>query len=171
MSADQPFKLKYAPHFGMFKHHAGEDLVEQIRFAHGVGFRAWEDNGMMGRSVADQERVAAALDDLGMTMGVFVAHAEWREPIYVRGGAEARKKLQEQMRRAVEVAERTMMPLASCTRRSRSARSAPMAMSTEQSASRAATRGVLVPAAKGFHTIPTEPSRSSSGLRRLFLTR
>jgi hydroxypyruvate isomerase len=101
-----PFKLKYAPHFGMFKHHAGDDLVDQLKFAHGVGFRAWEDNGMMGRDIATQERVAAAMSELGMTMGVFVAHAEWREPIYVKGGAEARKKLQDQMGKAVEVAQR-----------------------------------------------------------------
>ncbi len=106
MSSEPPFKLKYAPHFGMFKHHAGDDLVDQLKFAHSVGFRAWEDNNMMGRSVADQERVAKAMSDLGMTMGVFVAHAEWREPTYVRGGADARKKLQDQMRKAVEVAKR-----------------------------------------------------------------
>ena len=24
------FQLKYAPHFGMFKHHAGEDLIDQL---------------------------------------------------------------------------------------------------------------------------------------------
>lgn len=103
MTAD-PFKLLYAPHFGMFKHHAGDDLVDQLKFAHSVGFRAWEDNGMMDRDQEDQGRVAAAMQDLGMTMGVFVAHAEWRDPIYVRGGADARKKLQDQMRKAVEVA-------------------------------------------------------------------
>jgi hydroxypyruvate isomerase len=105
-SGAKPFKLKYAPHFGMFKEHAGDDLVDQLKFAHSVGFRAWEDNGMMGRDVATQERVAAAMTELGMTMGVFVAHAEWKEPIYVKGGAEARKKLQDQMRSAVEVAKR-----------------------------------------------------------------
>ena len=103
---NEPFNLKYAPHFGMFKHHAGDGLVEQIKFAHSVGFRAWEDNGMMGRTPSVQESIAAAMSDLGMTMGVFVAHAEWKDPIYVRGGADARKKLQEQMRKAVEVAQR-----------------------------------------------------------------
>jgi hydroxypyruvate isomerase len=103
---NEPFNLKYAPHFGMFKHHAGDGLVDQIKFAHGVGFRAWEDNGMMGRTPSVQESIAAAMSDLDMTMGVFVAHAEWKDPIYVRGGADARKKLQDQMRKAVEVAQR-----------------------------------------------------------------
>ncbi len=26
--------LDYAPHFGMFRHHAGEDRVDQLRFMH-----------------------------------------------------------------------------------------------------------------------------------------
>lgn len=102
----QPFRLKYAPHFGMFRHHAGDDPVEQLRFAADEGFRAWEDNGMMGRPVAEQERIAKAMADLSIEMGVFVAHAEWREPIYVRGGESAFAMLREQMRSAVEVAKR-----------------------------------------------------------------
>ncbi len=104
--ATKEFKLKYAPHFGMFQHSAGGDLVDQLKFAADQGFTAWEDNGMMGRSIEDQERVAHAMRDLGMTMGVFVAHAEWRDPIYVRGGKETRDTLKEQMKRAVEVAQR-----------------------------------------------------------------
>ncbi len=102
----QPFRLKYAPHFGMFRHHAGDDPIEQLRFAAAEGFRAWEDNGMMGRPVAEQERIAKAMTDLSIEMGVFVAHAEWREPTYVRGGESAFAMLREQMRSAVEVAKR-----------------------------------------------------------------
>ena len=33
------FKLKYAPHFGMFKAHAGEDLLDQLRFMADAGSR------------------------------------------------------------------------------------------------------------------------------------
>jgi hydroxypyruvate isomerase len=105
-SQKTPFRLKYAPHFGMFRHHAGDDLVDQLKFAADEGFRAWEDNGMMGRSVQEQERLGKAMADLGIEMGVFVAHAEWRNPIYVRGGRETRLMLQDQMRRAVECAQR-----------------------------------------------------------------
>ncbi|MCH8316165.1 MAG: TIM barrel protein [Planctomycetes bacterium] len=100
------FKLKYAPHFGMFKNLGGDDAIDQLKFAADEGFTAWEDNGMAGRSAAEQQRIAKAMDELGMKMGVFVAHAEWREPIYARGGAETRKYLQDQMRRAIEVAKR-----------------------------------------------------------------
>ncbi|MCH8273414.1 MAG: TIM barrel protein [Armatimonadetes bacterium] len=101
-----PFKLKYAPHFGMFRHHAGDDPVDQLKFAADEGFRAWEDNGMMGRPPQEQERIAKAMSDLGMQMGVFVAHAEWSRPIYARGGKETQETLREQMRKAVQVAER-----------------------------------------------------------------
>lgn len=100
------FRLKYAPHFGMFQNHAGPDLVDQLKFAADQGFHGWEDNGMMGRSVEDQERVGKAMNDLGITMGVFVAYAEWSRPVMVRGGDETRQMLQNQMRSAVEVAKR-----------------------------------------------------------------
>ena len=100
------FKLKYAPHFGMFKNLGGDDPVHQLKFAAEEGFTAWEDNGMADRSAAEQQRIAEAMDELDMKMGVFVAHAEWREPIYARGGAETRKYLQDQMRQAIEVAKR-----------------------------------------------------------------
>ena len=66
------FKLKYAPHFGMFKNSAGNDLVDQLKFMADRGFTAFEDNGMIGRSVADQTKIGETMAKLGMTMGVFV---------------------------------------------------------------------------------------------------
>ncbi|MEX0882609.1 MAG: TIM barrel protein [Cyclobacteriaceae bacterium] len=70
--ADQTFNLDYAPHFGMFKNHAGEDLLDQITFMHERGFRSLEDNGMMRRTPEMQEKIGNHLAKLGMTMGVFV---------------------------------------------------------------------------------------------------
>ncbi|MDN3687709.1 hydroxypyruvate isomerase family protein [Cyclobacterium jeungdonense] len=72
LPADQTFNLDYAPHFGMFKHHAGDDLLDQITFMHEKGFRSLEDNGMMGRTPEMQEKIGNHLAKLGMTMGVFV---------------------------------------------------------------------------------------------------
>lgn len=66
------FKLKYAPHFGMFKNSAGDDLIDQINFMADRGFTALEDNGMMGRDVATQTKIGEALAKRNMTMGVFV---------------------------------------------------------------------------------------------------
>jgi len=66
------FKLRYAPHFGMFQNLAGDDLVKQLRFMADNGFTALEDNGMMGRTIDIQEKIGKELARLGMTMGVFV---------------------------------------------------------------------------------------------------
>jgi len=100
------FNLKYAPHFGMFRHHAGDDPVAQLEFAADQGFTAWEDNGMGGRSVEAQKRIAEAMDRLGMTMGVFVASAHWGERTFVHDRPEIRERLVNNMRNAVEVAKR-----------------------------------------------------------------
>jgi hydroxypyruvate isomerase len=70
--ASPTFKLNYAPHEGMFKNSGGADFIDQIKFMHDQGFRSIEDNGMTGRSVADQEKIGKTLAQLGMTMGVFV---------------------------------------------------------------------------------------------------
>ena len=66
------FKLKYAPHFGMFKHSAGEDLIDQINYMADRGFTAFEDNSMMNRDVETQTKIGEALAKRNMTMGVFV---------------------------------------------------------------------------------------------------
>ncbi|MBE7559922.1 TIM barrel protein [bacterium] len=100
------FKLKYAPHFGMFKHSAGEDLVDQLKFMADQGFSAMEDNGMMGRPVEVQEKVAREMARLEMTMGVFVAYAEWREPRLPFGKPEDRDAFLSEIRKAVECAKR-----------------------------------------------------------------
>lgn len=70
--ADTTFNLNYAPHFGMFKNSAGEDLIDQLDFMYERGFRSLEDNGMMGRPVEMQEKIASQMAKLGMDMGVFV---------------------------------------------------------------------------------------------------
>lgn len=102
-----PFRLKYAPHFGMLQNHGGPDLVDQIKFAHDEGFRAWEDNGMKGRSVADQERIGKALADRGMTMGVFVVNMEtaWGATLST-GRQDSRDKFLAECRSSIDVAKR-----------------------------------------------------------------
>lgn len=105
--APRTFRLRYAPHFGMFRAHAGDDLVSQLDFMAAEGFTALEDNGMKDRSVADQERVARALERLGMTMGVFVAHTiGWNEPNLTTGDAAKREAFLQEIRESVAVARR-----------------------------------------------------------------
>lgn len=66
------FKLKLAPHLGQFIGHAGENIVDQLKFMADEGFTAVEDNDMMRRPVATQETIARTLQQLGMSLGVFV---------------------------------------------------------------------------------------------------
>jgi hydroxypyruvate isomerase len=90
----------------MFKHHAGDDPLAQLEFMAEQGFEALEDNGMMGRPVELQVKIARAMQRLNMTMGVFVAYAEWREPKMVHSQPDIREMLIKQMKTAVEVAKR-----------------------------------------------------------------
>jgi hydroxypyruvate isomerase len=106
VAAPTPFRLKYGPHFGMFKHHAGEDLVEQLKFAADQGFTAWEDNGMAGRPVEAQERIAQAMARLGITMGVFVAMADFQNVTFASAKPEAAADIVAKAKAAVDVAKR-----------------------------------------------------------------
>ena len=65
------FKLRYAPHPGMFKASAGDNVIEQIKFAADQGFTGWEDNGLPGQPPEMQERIGKTLSDffIGMEHG------------------------------------------------------------------------------------------------------
>lgn len=101
------FKMGYAPHFGMFHDSAGGDPVDQLKFAAEQGFTAWEDNGMKGRPVAEQERIAKSMSDLGIRMGVFVVNlgTAWSATLST-GKNEDRDKFLDECRSSVEVAKR-----------------------------------------------------------------
>ncbi|MDP2115378.1 MAG: twin-arginine translocation signal domain-containing protein, partial [Bacteroidota bacterium] len=77
VSNEAKFKLKYAPSFGTFKEHAGEDLFDQIKFMSDQGFRAIFDNGLMGKEPAIQEKIAAELARRNMDLGPFVLYADF----------------------------------------------------------------------------------------------
>ncbi len=102
------FKLNYAPHFGMFRNHAGNDLVAQLQFMADQGFTALEDNGAPERPIADQEKIGKTLSDLKMTMGVFVATKDFDKPTFAltTWKPELREPILKDMHNAVEVAKR-----------------------------------------------------------------
>lgn len=105
--AKNNFKLKYAPHFGMFQNSAGKDLIDQLKFMADHGFMALEDNGMMGRSVQDQERIAKEMSRLGMQMGVFVVDKGGNGANTLAAGKKEHIDIfLEGCRKAVEVAKR-----------------------------------------------------------------
>ena len=106
-SAPEAFRLAFAPHAGMFRHLAGDDYLDQIRWAADQGFHAWEDNGMGGREPAMQEKIGKLLDEKGMTMGVFVANRiNWTEPTLTNGAGEHRDAFLKDIEAAVDVAKR-----------------------------------------------------------------
>ncbi len=101
------FQLKYAPHLGMFRHHAGDDPIAQLEFMADQGFTAFEDNGMRGRPVELQERMGATLERLGMTMGVFVANTNgFGQPSFASGDEGMREQFLADVRESVEIAKR-----------------------------------------------------------------
>lgn len=101
------FKLKYAPHFGMFRQSAGDDLLDQLQFMSDAGFTAMEDNGMKGREIALQEKISSKMANLGMEMGVFVAHTiYWKEPSLTSGNKEKLDQFLKEIQESVEVAKK-----------------------------------------------------------------
>ena len=111
---DGPFQLDYAPHDGQFRLSAGKDLqgidsyLAQLEWAYEHGFRSWEDNGMAGRSIEDQSKIAAKMEQLGMRMGVFVANfgTAFQPQTFSSGKQDALENFQNDLRKAVEVAKR-----------------------------------------------------------------
>ena len=105
--ATAPFKLKYAPGFGMFQEHAGKDIIDNIKFCYDMGFRAMFDNGLMGRPVEDQVKIANEIKRLGMELGPFVLYADFTVTSFVLNKPETREMLVNKMKEGVEVAKRT----------------------------------------------------------------
>ncbi len=103
----QPFRLDYAPHFGMFREHGGGDWRGELRFIAEQGFRSLEDNDMKKRPAKEQEEIGGEMSRLGLRMGVFVAHTiYWQEPNLASGREDRRAEFLAEIRESVEVARR-----------------------------------------------------------------
>lgn len=107
ISEENNFKLNYAPHLGMFRHQSGDDPIDQLNFMADRGFTAFEDNGMKGRELALQEKMAATMAKRNLQMGVFVAHTiYWTKPNLASGDKDLRDEFLKEIRESVEVAKR-----------------------------------------------------------------
>ncbi len=104
----KPFNLYYGIHDGMFHENAGENFLDQIKWAYDMGFRAMEDNGMMGRDKAEQQKIGDLMAKLGMRMGVFVIDDgdNWKTS-FTTGKKEFTDKFVNYCHEAVETAKRT----------------------------------------------------------------
>lgn len=108
LTESKPFNLDYAFHDGMFKNNAGEDFLEQIKWAYDQGFRSIEDNGMMARPADQQKKIGDLLAKLGMRMGVFVITSDswhWKTSL-TTGKQEWIDKMMKDCKEAIEVAKR-----------------------------------------------------------------
>ncbi len=104
----KPFKLRYAPHFGLFEETAGKDKVKQLEHAASLGFRDWEDNRMHKRPIEEQQLLADAMERLGIRMGVFVAYGigAFNKTAFTGSDQKLRDQAVEEVRAAIEVAKR-----------------------------------------------------------------
>ena len=101
------YNLKYAPHEGMFKAHAGASIIDQLEFMADQGFTAFEDNEMRNRPIAVQNEMAKVMQRRGLEMGVFVAHEiYWNEPNLASGKKDWRDEFLQYIKDAVEVSKR-----------------------------------------------------------------
>jgi hydroxypyruvate isomerase len=106
-ASESQFKLKYAPGFGTFKEHAGDDLFDQIKFISDQGFRAIFDNGLMKKEPAIQEKIAAELARRNMDLGPFVLYADFAVKSMVSQDPAIKDMLRKTMEEGVECAKRT----------------------------------------------------------------
>lgn len=100
------FNLKFAPHPGSFRVLGGKDVIEQIKYCHQVGFRALEYNGLPNQTEEMQSKIGETLKQLNMTMGVFVAYANFIEPTFADRNEESEALILESIRNAVKIAKR-----------------------------------------------------------------
>ena len=101
------FNLKYAPHFGMFKNSAGDNLIDQLNYIADQGFTAFEDNNLKKRTIDTQNKMSKTMQKRGIEMGVFVAHKiHWKEPNLASGDNNKREQFLKEIKESVEVAKR-----------------------------------------------------------------
>ena len=101
------FNLKYAPHFGMFKNLAGDNLIDQLNYIADQGFTAFEDNNLKKRTIDTQNKMSETMQKRDIEMGVFVAHTiHWKEPNLASGDNSKREQFLKEIKESVEVAKR-----------------------------------------------------------------
>jgi hydroxypyruvate isomerase len=110
---DKPFTLGYAPSIGMFRELCGsDDPVDNIKFIRDRGFRAVFDNGLPGRPPAEQERIAAEVQRLGMMMGPWVLYADFSKTSFVLNPQEVRDFMKAKMQEGIDIVRRTGFKMA-----------------------------------------------------------
>lgn len=102
----KPFNMKFSPEFGIFEDLAGKELLDQIRWGHDQGFRAWENTGLKNRTAEEQERISKTVQQLSMEFGQFVGTLTFRDVTFAGRDAALREKVLEDIRASVDIAKR-----------------------------------------------------------------
>jgi hydroxypyruvate isomerase len=101
-----PFKMKFSPEFGIFAELSGKDPVDQVKWGHDQGFRAWENTMLKDRPVADQERISKAVQQLGMEFGQFVGTLTFKDVTFAGRDTSLREKVLSDIKASVDIAKR-----------------------------------------------------------------
>jgi hydroxypyruvate isomerase len=100
------FRTKFSPEFGIFSEAAGKDPVDQIRWGHEQGFRAWENTMLKSRPVEEQERISQTMQRLGMEFGQFVGTLTFKDVTFAGRDASLREGVLKEILASVEIAKR-----------------------------------------------------------------
>jgi hydroxypyruvate isomerase len=100
------FNMKFSPEFGIFADIAGKDTVDQIRWGHDQGFGAWENTGLKGKSVEEQERISKVIQQLGMQFGQFVGTMTFQDVTFAGRDAGLREKVLKDIHASIDIAKR-----------------------------------------------------------------
>ena len=100
------FKLKYAPSLGTFRQSAGADPIDNLKFMADQGFSAMFENGLIDKPKDVQEKIAAEMSRLDMTLGPFVLYADFPKKSFVTRDPAVREMLVSRMKEGVECAKR-----------------------------------------------------------------
>jgi hydroxypyruvate isomerase len=100
------FGRNYAPHLGLFRHHAGVDPLEQIRFLADEGFRSLEDTGLRAKPIALQRQMGRELARRRLSLACFTGVADFGRPTFASGRPDLRQAVLRDLRLAIEAADR-----------------------------------------------------------------
>lgn len=102
----RPFRMKFSPEFGLFEDVAGKNVLDQIKWGHDHGFRAWENTQLRRRPVEEQERISRTVQQLGMEFGQFVGTMNFKAATFAGRDAALREEVLKEVRESVEIAKR-----------------------------------------------------------------
>jgi hydroxypyruvate isomerase len=100
------FRRNFAPRLGMFRHHTGLDLLDEIRFLGHEGFRSIEDTGLRAKPAALQNQLGSELARRGMSLACFTGIADFGRPTFASGRRDVQLEVLRALRMAVDVADR-----------------------------------------------------------------